>query len=153
VLRRTPDQTGLTYWLAQRRTGGWTLNKTADHFVRSAEFVARYGSLSNQRFVTLIYTDILERPGDAGGIAYWTSELDRGRRTRGQVLLGFTESAEYRTSYAHHVDATVAYSSLLKRPPTADELATWVTRRTGGSTHAGLVRELLLSEAYRARGV
>jgi hypothetical protein len=47
----------------------------------------------------------------------------------------------------------VAYSSLLKRPPTADELATWVTRRTGGSTHAGLVRELLLSEAYRARGV
>lgn len=151
VLRRTPDQAGLAFWLDRRRTGGWSLARTAEFFVRSDEFVDRYGALGNRAFVTLIYTDVLGRPGDPDGIAFWTAQLDARRRTRGQVLIGFTESAEHRTALVHEVEAIVAHSALLGRPPTDDEVTTWVTRRRGGTSHAGLVREILVGAAYDAR--
>lgn len=149
VLRRTPDVGGMSYWLSARRTGGWSLVGMADYFVRSPEFRARYGSLTNRQFVTLIYRDILDRPGDAAGIAYWTDQLNRGLRRRGQVLLGFTESPEYRSASAHEVDATMAYMSMLRRRPTAAEIDAWVRARRSGTAHATLIRNILSSSAYR----
>ncbi|WP_460452246.1 DUF4214 domain-containing protein [Alsobacter sp. SYSU BS001988] len=40
-----------------------------------------------------LYMNVLDRPGDTGGISFWTSLLDQGT-TRGDVLLGFSESHE-----------------------------------------------------------
>ncbi len=150
-LGRTPDKGGLTFWIARRRTGTWSLTRIADFFAGSSEFTAKYGSLTNRAFVTLIYTDVLGRAADPAGVDFWTGQLDKGRRTRGGVMVGFSESNEYKTKQANNVDAAVAHVFLLGRAPTSAEVTTWATRRTGGTGHDVLLGELLASDAYAAR--
>ena len=62
--------------------------------------VSRYGALDDAQFVNLLYANVLGRAPDAGGLAFWVGELDAARRTRGRVMLGYSESAEY-VSSAH----------------------------------------------------
>ncbi len=50
---------------------------------------------SNQRIVSQVYLDILERPADAAGLAFWTSRLDQGA-TRDEVLVEIQATLEYR---------------------------------------------------------
>ncbi len=90
---REPDKSGLAYWSGQHR-GGVSLDSISERFARSSEFVNRYGALSNGGFVDLIYTNLFGRTADAKGRTYWTGVLDRGR-TRGAVMVGFSESAEF----------------------------------------------------------
>ncbi|MFN8016713.1 MAG: DUF4214 domain-containing protein [Acidimicrobiales bacterium] len=147
-LGRTPDAGGLKFWVGRRRSGAWTLNRMADSFASSSEFTRKYGSLTNRAFVTLIYTDVLGRTADPAGVDYWTRQLDLGRRTRGAVMVGFSESNEYKTKQANKVDAAVAYIFLLGRAPTATEVTDWATARTGGTSAAALAKQLLDSAAY-----
>ncbi|MFV0257196.1 MAG: DUF4214 domain-containing protein [Acidimicrobiales bacterium] len=96
---RLPETEGLEHWSRARRTG-LALAAVSDSLAGSAEFRDRYGSVSNRGFVDLVYRNVLGRDGDAGGVAYWTGLLDDGR-TRGTVMLGFSESPEFvRTSRA-----------------------------------------------------
>ena len=44
-------------------------------------------------------------------------------------MIGFSESSEYKRKQAENTDVSVAYIFLLDRVPTADETASWVTRR------------------------
>ena len=60
----------------------------------SAEFTARYGGLSNREFVSQLYQNALDRPGDAGGVGFWTRALDSGGASRGGVVSAFANSAE-----------------------------------------------------------
>ncbi|HSL56248.1 MAG TPA: DUF4214 domain-containing protein, partial [Acidimicrobiales bacterium] len=90
---RAADAGGLAYWVG-RRDAGVSLGRIAAWFVTSPEQLARYGALSDQGFVEQLYRNVLDREGDAGGIAHWSGALADGRLTRGGVLLGFSESAE-----------------------------------------------------------
>lgn len=90
---REPDRSGLSYWTGLF-TGGRSLAVISEEFARSSEFVNRYGDLSNAAFVDLIYTNLFGRKADPGGRSYWAGVLDRGR-TRGAVMIGFSESAEF----------------------------------------------------------
>jgi len=89
---RAPDPDGLAYWNEQRdrRT---PLVAISAAFARSAEFVARYGSLDDAAFVELVYANVLHRRPDPAGLRHWTGQLAAGR-TRGWVMLGFSDSAE-----------------------------------------------------------
>jgi len=91
---RPPERVGLDYWTAQRAQGR-DLFSIADHFAHSDEFVARYGPLTNRGYVDRIYRNVLGRAPDPEGHNWWTRQLDSGR-TRGWLLVGFSESAEYR---------------------------------------------------------
>lgn len=147
-LGRTPDASGLKFWTSRRRAGTWTLNKMAEQFARSTEFQRRYGTLTNRAYVTLIYTDVLGRAADPSGVDYWTRQLDTGRRTRGTVMVGFSESSEYKAKQVHHVDVAVAMIFLLDRAPTTDEVSAWVAARQGGTPAPDLAGELLASTEY-----
>ena len=46
-------------------------------------------------FVDLVYRNVLARPPDPAGRAHWAGGLDSGRLTRGGVMIGFSESAEF----------------------------------------------------------
>jgi PKD repeat protein len=151
LLGRTPDKSGLTFWIGRRRAGTWTLVRMADNFAGSTEFKRKYGTLTNRQYVTRIYTDVLGRAADPSGVDYWTRQLDLKRRTRGSVMVGFSESNEYKTKQAEATDGSIAYLFLLGRTPTADELQAWVTDQKAGTTHQDLLAELLASAAYRAR--
>ena len=147
-LGRAPDAGGLKFWIGHRRDGSYSLTKMADSFADSNEFKTKYGSLSNKAFVTRIYTDVLGRAADSSGVAYWTKKLDTKAKTRGGVMVGFSESNEYKRKQLENTDASVAYILLMGRAPSAGEASTWVTAEKGGTPHATLLDGLLDSAAY-----
>ena len=92
---REPDLGGWAYWLSVYGSGPNTnLEVVSDSFVRSAEFVARYGHLSNAEFVTLVYQNVLGRNPDPVGLDHWVTALNNGYH-RGSVMIAFSESEEY----------------------------------------------------------
>jgi len=95
---REPDLDGFRYWLDRYRAGQ-SLTSIADAFSRSREFQGTYGSVSDRSFVDLVYRNVLERSPDLAGFQYWLSTL-LGGATRGQVMISFSDSAEFRTKTA-----------------------------------------------------
>ena len=146
---RTPDAGGLQFWLTRYRSGRylWWISSS---FAASSEFTNRYGALSNAEFVNLVYQNVLGRPGDAGGIAYWKRQLDTGRRKRGEVMTGFSESSEYKRATASLTDTVLVTSSMLRRIPTGTEWDEMVATVEGDGIGA-LVEQILASAEYRAR--
>ena len=99
TLGRAPDAVGLNFWIGSLWRGT-TLVQQAQAFTESDEFMAKYGSLTNSDFVGAIYTNVLGRPADAGGQAYWTEALDGGAAGRAGLIVGFSESPEHRSKLA-----------------------------------------------------
>ncbi|MCU1356918.1 MAG: hypothetical protein JWM89_2336, partial [Acidimicrobiales bacterium] len=146
---RLPDLGGLNYWTNKRRAGK-SLDWISQSFASSSEFKNRYGTLSNAAFVNLVYTNVLGRAGDPGGVSHWTGVLDKGTKTRGQVMLGFSESNEYKTKTTALVDTVNVFTGMLRRIPTAAEATTWGPT-TGAPPRTSLITALLISGAYDAR--
>jgi ELWxxDGT repeat protein len=92
IMGRLPDVAGMNTWRAAL-DGGATLIDVTRGFTGSTEFATRYGNPDNATFVTLLYRNTLEREPDAGGLAFWTGQLDHGV-SRAEVIIGFSESAE-----------------------------------------------------------
>lgn len=91
---RAPDRAGLTYWVG-RFSDGAPLPAISEGFARSPEFVDRYGRLGDGAFVDLVYRNVLQRSPDATGRGYWVQQLAERRRSRGGVMVGFSESPEF----------------------------------------------------------
>lgn len=90
---RAPDQEGRDYW-TDLRAKGISLERISAEFATSAEFVSTYGNTSNERFIDLVYANVLNRQPDAAGRAYWVDQMENGM-TRGVLMVGFTESEEF----------------------------------------------------------
>ena len=141
---RVPDYSGMTYWAGKHRNGT-SISKISQGFANSNEFKTKYGSLSNRDFVLRIYTDVLGRTADPTGVNYWTKKLDSGT-SRGQVMINFSESNEYKNKMATKVNVVMLYAGMLHRAPTTGELASGTG--TALPTLANLIR---LSTAYATR--
>jgi len=146
---RTPDTSGLNFWLNRRRSG-WTLSRISDNFAGSSEFKRRYGSLSNSNYVKLVYDNVLDRAPDSKGLAYWTGQLDAKKKSRGQVMLNFSDSNEYKTKRATYVDAVSLYLQFLGRSPTGTQLPDLQTQLAGSSV-AAVTRQLIHAPSFEAR--
>lgn len=142
---RDPDASGLGFWWG-RVNGGWNLWRIAEYFSQSPEFLSRYGSLNNGQYVDLVYQNVLGRAPDAGGRAFWMNELNRGARNRGEVMVGFSESAEYVGATKARTDVLITYFGLVRRLPGESEIAFWTTR-----SNASLVAALFGSVEYHRR--
>lgn len=94
ALNRAPDLAGLGAWTYVLDNGADVYNDLAHGFVASAEFQARYGTLSTTNFVTQLYQNVLGRGPDAAGLAAWVGAIDQRGASREVVLYGFSESAE-----------------------------------------------------------
>jgi hypothetical protein len=92
---RTASPTEIDYWNTQLRNG-WTLNQISQYFASSDEFRTRYGTLGDAAFVDLVYRNVLGRAPEPSGLFYWATLLANGT-TRGDVMTGFSDSAEYKT--------------------------------------------------------
>ncbi|MCB0962808.1 MAG: DUF4214 domain-containing protein [Acidimicrobiales bacterium] len=148
---RAPDPGGLDFWIARRRNGTWPLVRVSQQFASSSEFTGIYGSLSDRAFVELVYANVLDRPGDPGGIDYWTRQLDLGRRSRGEVMVGFSESSEHIRTSAGAVTAAVLPVLLLDRAPARATFDDDTARLDDGLAVADYADELLTSTAYARR--
>lgn len=149
-LTRIPDAGGLNFWLGRRRSG-WTLSRISNSFATSSEFVRRYGSMTNRTFVENIYANVLQRTGDPGGIAYWTKKLDAKAVTRGQVMINFSESNEYKTKQAGNTHAAVVFIHLRGKTPTIAERDAFVAALTGGASLRDLVTAQIHLPAFASR--
>jgi hypothetical protein len=142
---RYPDQTGMAHcW--ERINGGWSPARVSQAFAGSAEFRNRDGSLSNGRFVDLLYQNVLGRAADPGGRAMWVGHLDRGTKTRGEVMIGFSESLEFRRAKKAEVDVVITWFAMLRQAPAPASVATW-----RGRTNGALIAHLFDSATYHRR--
>lgn len=91
---REPDAAGFGHWVAVHRDG-YPLGKISNDFARSDEFQDRYGTVDDQRFLALVYENVLGREPDASGRAYWDGHLRDGM-LRGELMLYFSDSDEFR---------------------------------------------------------
>jgi hypothetical protein len=111
ALDREPELAGLDFH-AGKLSSGTSLQTVATGFVNSAEFVGKYGNLSNSQFVTQLYSNVLHRAPDPTGFTHWNTLLNKGAN-RTSVLTGFSESAEFiaNTNGDNEAFATTVYSS------------------------------------------
>ncbi len=88
---RIPEEDGLNYWISQFKTG-MNMKQIGDSFYASAvtfpELTGYSLSMSNSDFINIIYKNALGRVdgADPGGLAYWMSELEAGKESKGSMV-------------------------------------------------------------------
>jgi len=96
---RLPDANGLQNWINGNASGNVTYASSAQSFSESQEFKNRYGSnVTDTQFITTLYNNVLGRAPDATGLSHYQSLL-AGGRSRGALLLDFSESPENRVLF------------------------------------------------------
>jgi hypothetical protein len=148
---RRPDHGGLRYWWSRLHGGTAALGAISQFFAESSEFQAAYGSLDDEQFVRRVYRNVLDRDPDASGLEFWTGQLERGDRNRGQVMTGFSESDEYGRRTWAQVASIVVHETLLGRAPNSAEYAKWRDSFAASGSVAGRVSEILHSPEYARR--
>ncbi len=92
---RTPDEGGFVYWSKRILAGDINAETLAQQFRLAAEFKAAYGSnLTDRDYVDKLYSNVLERTSDIGGLDFWTSHLTGGTYNRDQMMVVFAVSSE-----------------------------------------------------------
>jgi hypothetical protein len=115
---RQPEQQGFDHWFGVRARGA-SLSDIAYAFAASDEFQQRYGNLSHDQFVDLVYRNVLCRTAEPEGRAYWTQMLTSGRMTRWDMVIGFVELREYltRTGTCHSIHPAESQAVAACRKP------------------------------------
>lgn len=146
---RSPDRVGLFFWVNWIR-GGRSLSQVSDQFAASAEFTRTYGALSDSAFIDLVYRNVLGRAPDPGGFAYWNDRIADGL-TRGQLMVNFSESAEYVEQTRAAVLVESLYQGLLQRSPDPGGFAYWTGVVESGAPVDSLINGMLSSNEYYNR--
>ena len=147
---RIPDYVGLQYWVSEF-SNGRPLGSISEYFAASNEFQQTYGSLTNGQFVTLVYQNILGRDPDPVGYAYWLGQLNSGILSRGQMMLGFSESNEYKASINNEVFVTMMYLGMLRRSPEPGGFDYWVGYLDSGGLELSMIDAFFSSQEYASR--
>lgn len=165
VLGREPDQTGLNYW-TRNLVSGTTGAAIAHQFFFSNEFLAR--SVSNDRFLEILYLTLLNRPITASDRSYWLPQLNIGV-PRENVLAGFISSTEFTNLCAQFgiVRGTYTpppggperafvlrlYREVLLREPSQAELAYWVNQLLSGASGTQVAHGFVFSREMANRNL
>jgi uncharacterized protein (TIGR03118 family) len=96
----------------------------------------------NQRFVDLVYQNLLNRQADASGLAFWSNQLEQGV-TRTQVVAGIQSSTEFLTIEVQNV-----YAQFLHRAADPSGLSSWVSALQNGTTVRQLQANIAGSTEY-----
>ncbi|MEM9561710.1 MAG: DUF4214 domain-containing protein [Actinomycetota bacterium] len=126
--QRDPDKDGLEHWIGTRGDGH-RLEDIAEWFAESDEFKTRYGGTDFGEFLDRLYAEVLGRPSDAEGRAYWLGLLNSGQVTRGTIVVYFTESAELRRVAQSGNELMVVHKALGWDRPTAAQVDAWSSTR------------------------
>ena len=84
---RPADPGGLTYWANRLKEEGRGLDAIILAFGESEEFDSRFGGFDTRDLVTNIYRQLFGRDPDAGGLDWYSAELDSGRRSLQSIAL------------------------------------------------------------------
>ncbi len=123
-----PDAGGLRYWIELKANGN-DLADLADVFATSPEYQSRYPDMSFGDFLDQLYREVLHREPDVGGRDYWLEMLERGRVTRGSIVVQFTESEELMGITGVRSEAISLFNLFDGRIPSESEVSDWVNLR------------------------
>ncbi len=163
TLDRDPDRGGHKQWTDALVDGSQGLLDVISGFVGSREFQRSYGDTTDAEFVTLLYTNVLDRAPDPGGLAFWTGHLAAGTRSRAEVVRGFSESTEFKAataldslemSFAGYQAALVddvyrLYRATLGRDPDVAGLLDWSGRMAGDWTYTDVAAGFVGSREFQ----
>lgn len=147
---RTPDLGGMDYWVGRLKAGR-SLASVAKQFAASSEFQTKYGSKTNEQFVTLIYQNIFERNPDAAGLAFWTKRLDDKTKTRGDVMVNFSESGEGKRVLAPQTDVVVIWLGMMRTMPSSALFTASVANLKAGTPPETFAESVRNQPEYAAR--
>lgn len=89
----TPDMAKTGYWLKTYDSGA-AIEDIANRLLKQADVMDRFDVDDSGLFVNNLYANVLGRAADNNGLEFWVEELESGRASQAEVLLGFTESQE-----------------------------------------------------------
>ncbi len=98
LLDRHPEEAGLEYWV-DRRIDGMALTEMVAFFRTSPEFQQTFGSQLNAttaEWVDFMYVEVLERPSEPEGKAFWVDQVESGQATKEDLIVFFADSVEFR---------------------------------------------------------
>ena len=164
TLDRAPDIDGHIDWTHRLDSGALTLAQAVSGFVNSREFQLTYGGVDDGGFVTLLYQNVLDRAPDAGGFANWVWQLESGAKTREAVVLGFSESSEFRNGTATEAmgfgreahksafsdDVYRLYQATLGRNPDMAGLEDWAGKLADGTDFLTVVQGFVGSAEFQS---
>lgn len=165
TLDRAPDTAGLRGWVDAISSGNTTLAQVATGFITSTEFRTTYGTqeeLGAIGFLELLYENILGRAPDPAGQQTWLDVLQDGASTE-SVVLGFSESAEFRANTAAAATAFAdaglqnawvddvyrLYQATLDRTPDRGGLEGWTAALAQGGAFEDVVTGFVASTEFQ----
>lgn len=92
LLGRPADLGGLGYWVHRQWDDDLDLTDAAHWMSQGAEFRLRYGWMDDETYIDTLYRNVLGRPADPFGKAYWLDQLPFHGRHR--LAVWFTISPE-----------------------------------------------------------
>lgn len=109
---RAPDAEGLAYW-AGLRSAGQSMQQVADTMFGTTPARTYFPTgLSNEEIISSLYENVLGRPADAAGLAFWTGKLNASGATPGSVIaemIGVV--AEYRGSDPAGIESAALFNN------------------------------------------
>ncbi len=148
---RPPDPSGFAYWQRQLDNGKGLIN-AAKKFAESNEFKTKYGSVSNDAFIELVYQNVLGRASDPTGKNFWLTRLNNKTKNRGDVMINFSESSENVTKKVNHVQVFRMYRSMMAKFPSKTAYFDLLTPiLSDGKTLDDAAKAIRLSPGYDAR--
>jgi len=165
TLDRAPDTGGFLGWAEILVTGQNTLPGIVPGFVNSPEFQARYGALSDEAFITQLYNNVLDRDPDGTGLQGWLDFLALPENDRADVVLGFSQSQEFRNDTAGAAaqfaaertapewqdDVFRLYQATLDRAPDLGGFLAWVEELAGGRDYLEVAGGFVNSQEFQLR--
>ncbi|HYO80594.1 MAG TPA: DUF4214 domain-containing protein [Bryobacteraceae bacterium] len=124
LLNRLPDFSGWQFNRNALVTGLVNQTQLVSNFVNSPEFQQRWGTLSNEAFVTLLYQQVLSRTPQPSEVTFHASRLNAGLDTRGNVATVFLSSPEFvaRANQQRQLTAYLLHATYLQRDASAGEM-------------------------------
>lgn len=125
---RAPEREGLMFWDSQM-SGGTSFSEIVNTVFSLPVVKAIYpDSMSNQQFLTAVYTNVFGKAPDAQGLAFWSAQIAAGEQ-RGQVVtrmidagLGSPDGTEGKAFIVNRVEAAKYVAELqLIRGTTVDQ--------------------------------
>ena len=165
---REPDADGFAAWMSYLNKGISREFVICD-FANSPEFQAVCNSFKIERgtvnssqardkdpnvtaFVNCLYTKLLDRRGEEGGLNAWTNEILRGAQTPRHVAQGFVFSNEFKAkSYDDATYIEYLYRTLMGRNSDAAGKENWLNCLKKGATREFVFNSFANSAEFKKR--
>jgi hypothetical protein len=143
-LLRAADAGALAFWVPALQAGTATDEQLIASLVGTQEYFTKHGG-TNLSFLQAAYLDILGRPLDSSGQAYWLGQLQAGA-SRTTVATTLLSSLEYRSNLVSGF-----YTTYLGRSGSSGDIAYWAGQLGLGVPDEQVIDYLLTSNEYFLR--